>query len=81
VVDAPVDVLSGLAPEDSSVICLLFGTTTPIPDEQLAALYPTADDYVAAYEEATDAAIEAGFVLEDDRDQVLDGADPTRIPT
>jgi hypothetical protein len=81
VVDAPVDVLSGLAPEGSSVICLLLGSTLPIPEDQLASLYADADEYEQAYEQATDAAIEAGFILEDDRDQVLDRAQPDRIPT
>jgi len=79
VVDAPVDVLSGLAPEGSTIICLLFGSTTPIPADQLATLYPSADAYLDAYTAATDAAIEAGFVLEADRDAILDGADPSRI--
>ncbi len=47
--------------------------------EQLAARYPSADDYQAAYEEATDAAIEAGFVLDDDRQAMLDEADPSVV--
>jgi hypothetical protein len=80
VVEAPVDVLSGLAPDGSSVICLLMGSTQPIPDDQLAGLYADADEYEQAYADATDAAIEAGFILEDDRDQVLDRAQPDRIP-
>jgi Alpha/beta hydrolase domain len=79
-VDAPVDVLSGIAPPGSSVICLLMGRTAPIPDDRLAQLYDSRDDYLAAYEQATDEMIEAGFALPEDRDQILDGADPTRIP-
>jgi hypothetical protein len=79
VVDAPVDVLSGMAPPGSSLICLLMGSTIAIPGERLAQLYPSADDYLAAYEQATDDAIAAGFVLEDDRDQVLADASPDRI--
>ncbi len=78
--DAPVDVLSGVAPEGASVVCVLFGSTTPIPDAQLAELYADADAYLAAYEEATDAAVEAGFVLDDDREAILDAAQPDRIP-
>ena len=79
-VDAPVDVLSGLAPEGSSIICLLMGSTTPLDDEQLGELYASRDEYLTAYEEATDAMIDAGFALEEDRDQLLDGAIPDRIP-
>ena len=74
VVDAPVDRLSGAAAPDSSIVCILMGSTTPLDDAQLAELYPTRDDYVAAYEAATDAAIEAGVALDDDRDEILAGA-------
>jgi Alpha/beta hydrolase domain len=79
-VDAPVDVLSGMAPEDSSIVCLLMGSTTPIDDARLGELYESRDDYVAQYEAATDAMIEAGFALDDDREELLDGADPSRVP-
>jgi hypothetical protein len=78
-VDAPVDRLSGQAPEGSSIVCLLMGSTTPLPAERLAELYPSADDYASAYEAATDAMIEAGFALEDDREELLAGADPGRL--
>ena len=63
VLDAPVDVLSGLPAPKSSVICLLSGTTTPIPADRLATLYPSRAAYLTAYTKATDAAIKAGFVL------------------
>jgi hypothetical protein len=80
VVDAPVDVLSGLAPEGASIICLLLGSTLPIDDARLAELYPTVEDYDTAYADATDAAIAAGFVLDDDREALLARAQPDRIP-
>lgn len=79
-VDVPVDVLSGIPAPQGSVACLLAGTTTPIPDEELAEMYEGADDYTARYAEATDSAIEAGFVLEADRDEMLADAHPERIP-
>jgi hypothetical protein len=79
-VDAPVDVLSGLPPPNSSIICLLSGTTTPIPAATLAQLYPTKAAYLADYTKATDAAIKAGFVLGADRAAVLAQAQPARIP-
>jgi Alpha/beta hydrolase domain len=79
VVDAPVDVLSGMASPDSSIICLLMGSTTEIPTAKLAKLYKSRDDYTAAYERATDAMIKAGFALRDDRSQILDQASPDRI--
>jgi hypothetical protein len=79
VVDAPVDVLSGLPAPDASIVCLLSGSTVPIPDDQLAASYPSRNDYVARYEAATDNMIDAGFALEDDREQLIADSQPDRI--
>jgi hypothetical protein len=76
---APVDVLSGAAPEGSSILCLLLGSTTPIPADQLAQLYASGDEYLAAYESATDEMIDAGFALPEDREQLLAEADPSRV--
>lgn len=80
-VDAPVDVLSGRAPAGASIICLLFGSTTPIDPAQLSVLYTDASAYEQAYEGAADAAIAAGFVLDADRAELLADAHPDRIPT
>ncbi|MDQ4054078.1 MAG: alpha/beta hydrolase domain-containing protein [Actinomycetota bacterium] len=72
VVDAPVEVLSGLADPGASAICRLFGTTRPLAGDDLARLYPGGDaEHRAAYERATDAAIAAGFVLAEDRTEIL----------
>lgn len=79
-VDVPVDVLSGDPGPAPSLLCLLLGSTTPLPAERLAALYASAEDYEQRYAEAADAAIDAGFVLEDDRQALFDYADPARIP-
>lgn len=79
-VDVPVDVLSGLPSEGGDVACFLAGQTTPIPDEDLAGMYPDRQAYLEAYEAATDEAIEAGFVLEADREALLEQAQPERIP-
>jgi hypothetical protein len=78
-VDAPVDVLSGLAQGTPSVLCLLLGSTLPIPADQLQAKYGSADAYVQQYTAATDAQIAAGFLLEADRAAILEGADPSRL--
>jgi hypothetical protein len=78
-VDAPVDVLSGMPAPGSSLVCILMGTTTPLPSERLAALYPSRDAYLAAYGKAADAMVDAGFALADDRAQLLADADPDRI--
>jgi hypothetical protein len=79
-VDAPVDILSGMPGPDTSIICILFGTTTPLDEAALAGRYDSRDQYTADYEAATDAMIEAGFALDDDREQILAEADPSRLP-
>jgi hypothetical protein len=77
-VDVPVDILSG-APAGSSIACMLFGSTTPLSDARLAELYDSPAAYMDAYTAAADAAIAGGFVLEADREALLDDADATRI--
>ncbi|ABW13129.1 conserved hypothetical protein [Parafrankia sp. EAN1pec] len=78
-VDVPVDVLSGTPGPNPSVTCSLFGSTTPLPAERLAALYPSSDAYLQKYTTAADSTIKAGFVLPADRDALLAYAQPTRI--
>jgi hypothetical protein len=78
-VDVPVVVLSGDASEGGSIVCILMGSTTPLPPERLAERYGSAEEYLAAYEEAADAVIDAGFVLDDDRDALLADADPAAV--
>lgn len=78
-VDAPLDVLSG-EPTPGSVACSLFGSTTPLSPARIAELYPSADAYLAAFGEAADAAVAAGFVLPEDREALLATADPSRVP-
>ncbi len=77
VVDAPVEVLSGLADPGASTICRLFGSTRALDVDELSELYPDGvPEYLAAYERATQAAIDAGFILEEDRAEVLADARP-----
>ncbi|WP_460711465.1 alpha/beta hydrolase domain-containing protein [Nocardioides dilutus] len=78
-VDVPVDVLSGDPAPDGPLHCLLFGTTTPLPDARLAELYADRAAYVSAFEGSADAAIAAGFVLPEDRESLLDYAEPERL--
>ena len=78
-VEAPVVALTGDAAPGSSVICLLMGSTLPLAPGRLGELYPTADAYLDAFEQAADDAIDAGFVLADDREALLAGADPSAI--
>lgn len=77
--DVPVDILSGAPPPGSSIACMLFGSTTPLSDARLAELYNSPAAYMDAYTAAADAAIAGGFVLEADRQALLDDADASRI--
>lgn len=78
-VDVPVDVLSGEPGPNPSLICLLLGSTTPLPDARIAELYESRADYKRRYEAAIDATIAAGFALEGDRDALLGYSDPARV--
>ena len=64
-VDVPIAALSGER-QSGSLFCLLFGTTVLFDAATLAALYPDHATYVAAFNAATDAAVQAGFVLPPD---------------
>src|SRR5215472_16437304 len=60
-VDVPVDVLSGVPGPNPAVICILLGSTKPLPDARLAELYPDRATYLQEYQTATDRTIQAGF--------------------
>ncbi len=77
-VDAPISSLSGEADPGESVICSLFGSTTPFDAATLVALYPTHQEYVDKVTAAADAAVAAGFVLPADRDQMVSDAQAAR---
>jgi hypothetical protein len=78
-VDVPVDVLTGNPGPSKDTICLLFGSTTPLPPSRLAALYTSPADYQQKYNADTDKTIQAGFVLEPDRAALQAFAQPSRI--
>jgi hypothetical protein len=79
VVDVPVDVLSGAPGPSDDLICILMGSTVPLPDERLAVLYPSRADYEERFAAALDDTIAAGFVLEEDRGAMAAYAQPERI--
>ncbi len=78
-VDVPVAALSGAPGPDPSAICLLLGSSKPFTAARIAELYPSRDDYVGKFGAAADQAIEAGFVLEADRDALLAFAEPGAV--
>jgi hypothetical protein len=70
-VDVPVSTLSGEAPPGASLVCSLFGSTTPFSADVLAALYSDGSVYLETFESSLDAAIVAGFVRPADREEYL----------
>ena len=79
-VDVPTMVHTGLSAPDAPMMCRLFGSSTPLSADRLAELYPTREEYLASWAEAIDRAVDAGFVLAEDRPSVLAEADPTVGP-
>jgi len=79
-VDVPIATYDGEPRADVSVICSLFGSTTPFSAEELAALYPTHDDYVSDVTAAGDALVDGGFLLAHDRDVIVGEAQDADVP-
>jgi hypothetical protein len=68
-VDAPLAVFSGLGqPGDMTD---LFGTTRPLDPDTITMLYPGGrDDYIDRFRAATQAAVDAGFLLQADQAEI-----------
>jgi Alpha/beta hydrolase domain len=70
-VEVPTAVMSGLGQSGES-FAMLFGRTEPFDDVALKALYPGGkDDYLERFAASLDAVIAAGFILDDDRAEIL----------
>ncbi len=78
-VDVPVATLSGVPGPNTSVICLLLGSSKPFSAARLAQLYPSRAVYVQRFTAAADATIKAGFALAADRAALLGFAEPNRV--
>lgn len=51
--------------------CVLFGQTIPFDPVRLSMLYPSHDDYVAKMQDATDSAVDAGYLLPVDAAELM----------
>lgn len=60
------DLLPFIPANLANLFCFLTGTTTPFSDSLLELLYPTRDDFLDPYFAATDALVEARFLLPED---------------
>ena len=71
-VDAPVATLSGLTPEGAEGLAVLLGSTRTFDDAELARRYPAGRaDYTAAFCAATMRAVDDGFLLAADADEIV----------
>ncbi len=63
--------MGGLGQSGES-FAMLFGRTEPFDDATLSTLYPGGkEEYVERFTRALDATIAAGFLLRDDREEIL----------
>ena len=68
----PVAALSGLTPPGATGIGILLGSTRVFDAAELARRYPAGPgEYAAAFREATTQAAAAGFVLEQDVEEMV----------
>jgi hypothetical protein len=79
--EVPVEVLSAEPGPSDEMICIAVGSTRPLSQERLAARYASSADYEEQFAASVDAAIEAGYVLEDDRASIEAYARPDLIPS
>jgi len=61
-----------------STVCPLGGITVPFTEVQIAMLYPSHADYYCKMKAAADQSVADGFLLPEDRDQLLARADAAR---
>jgi hypothetical protein len=78
-VNVPVDVLSGVPGPNPELICILLGSTTPLPDARLAERYSSRRAYEREYNASIDKTIKAGFALNEDRKALRTFAEAARI--
>ena len=74
-VDVPVAALSGLTPPGVTGIGILLGSTRVFDATELARRYPAGPgEYATAFRAATTRAAAAGFLLEQDVEEIVDVA-------
>ncbi|HMQ28791.1 MAG TPA: alpha/beta hydrolase domain-containing protein, partial [Acidimicrobiales bacterium] len=86
-VDVPVAALAGDSPGGATVedlaggegdVCVLFGSTEPFDQATLVERYGTFDDYLDAFRASAETAVEAGYLLPHDADELITEAQANR---
>jgi hypothetical protein len=70
--------LSGLG-QTGQNFCTLFGTTVPLDESTLAALYPDHESYVAAVRTSAERAVRRGYLRRPDADLTVLAAEQSDI--
>lgn len=78
-VDAPVERLVGAPLPDAQPICMLLGRTIEVSPAALEARWTSRQEYLDAYREVTDRLIGEGFLLAEDREEILADARVERL--
>ncbi len=79
-VDVPVSSLSGAPPTGATTVCQYFGSTGAFTPPQLASLYGTKSNYIAAYTKSLNKAIASGYILSADKPSLLAQAEQVQFP-
>ena len=80
-VDVPVSALSGEPAPGAPPLCASFGSTVAFDAATLARLYPDHDSYVDAFTASTEAAVDAGFILRPEANEMIATAQQSSIGT
>lgn len=80
-VDAPVARINGLGQLSggTGVFCFLFGITVPFTEAQLLETYQTHENFRSAWNDATQSALQSGFILEEDAKDIQTAGDQSNI--
>ncbi|MEH6821170.1 MAG: alpha/beta hydrolase domain-containing protein [Dietzia psychralcaliphila] len=84
VVEAAVEQLTGVPHPEAQPLCMLLGRTVELDEQTLRQRWPGGqqsgrEQYLEAYGEATDRLISEGFLLAEDREEILADARPERL--
>ena len=80
-VNVPSSSLSGVPPAGASVLCSLFGSTTPFSPARMAQLYGNKATYLARYQKSLDQSISDGYILPQDKAGLLAQAEQVQFPS
>ena len=78
-VEAPVEQLTGVPHPEAQPLCMLLGRTVELDEQLLRRRWRDRDHYLGAYREATDRLVAEGFLLAEDREEILADARPERV--